>query len=83
MLRLDESIAHVAQYVARSIAVKYLNGGTDERLYGDLGRQEAKVLSLVYSAPEDSIAEELDRDIRRRVPVEIKRLNNSSSKYNG
>lgn len=74
MLRLDEAIAHVAQLKAHQFAGQYMGGGTDMSIYNDLGRQEAKVLSLVYSAPEDSIAAELDSDIRRRLPLAIKKL---------
>lgn len=68
MLRLDEAIAVVAQTMTAQYVGQYLGGGTDMRVYGDLGRREARLLSLVYQLPsqEDSIAKDLDSDIRRR-----------------
>ncbi len=75
MIRLDEAIAVVAQMKARSAAIQYLNGDSDLTLHTNLGLREAKALAIVYETTNvDSIASELDRDIRRRFPIEVKKL---------
>jgi hypothetical protein len=50
------------------------------RIYSDLGRKEARILSLVYQVAEqeDSIAADLDREIRIRWSFTQRKLSNAS-----
>lgn len=80
MLRLDEAIAVVAKKLTEEFVAIYLGGGIDMRIYIDLGRHDAQILALIYEAPTqvDSIAKEIDHDIRARWLFVLRKMSSGS-----